>query len=91
MRIERSEIRVGVCGACADGCGWLWCVGVACGCVLVCVCGVYGRVGCVWWWGSVGACGVCGPLGGEKVSLAALLSGYLGKSGHLPRFVEMGS
>ena len=27
----------------------------------------------------------CAVRGGEKVSLAALLSGYLGKSGHLPR------
>ena len=26
-----------------------------------------------------------GGVNGEKVSLAALLSGYLGKSGHLPR------
>ena len=36
-------------------------------------------------WG-VGVCG--GALvgcAGEKVLLAALLSGYLGKSGHLPR------
>ena len=27
----------------------------------------------------------------EKVSLAALLSGYLGKSGHLPRFFFLNS
>ena len=33
-----------------------------------------------------GVCGVCAGRGGEKVSLAALLSGYLGKSGHLPRY-----
>ena len=41
---------------------------------------VGGLLGCVCWgvWG-------CADLGGEKVSLAALLSGYLGKSGHLPR------
>ena len=40
------------------------------------VCGrVYGRLGRRGW-----GCGL------EKVSLAALLSGYLGKSGHLPRF-----
>ena len=32
-------------------------------------------------WGVWG----CAGLGGEKISLAALLSGYLGKSGHLPR------
>ena len=66
------------------------CVGSVCG---VCagrvrgVCGVCsGRV--------QGVCGVCAGCvrgvwgrgrGGEKVSLAALLSGYLGKSGHLPR------
>ena len=61
-------------------------------CVVVCV-GVGMRGACsggvrgvcsgvgVW----VGACGVCAGRGGEKVSLAALLSGYLGKSGHLPR------
>ena len=54
--------------------------------------------GCVGVWGGCGV-GVCigsvwgvggrvggGGRGGEKVSLAALLSGYLGKSGHLPRF-----
>ena len=42
-------------------------------------CGV-GVVGCL-------ACVCCGGGGRglEKVSLAALLSGYLGKSGHLPR------
>ena len=28
----------------------------------------------------------CAVRGGDKVLLAALLSGYLGKSGHLPRF-----
>ena len=54
-------------------------------------------------WGTCGACvrcvfGVCGVGGrfggvggggnGEKVSLAALLSGYLGKSGHLPRELD---
>ena len=41
---------------------------------------------CVVVWVGEGACGVCAGRGGEKVSLAALLSGYLGKSGHLPRF-----
>ena len=46
------------------------------------VCGVWGGVWCV----CVGACVAWGRgRGGEKVSLAALLSGYLGKSGHLPR------
>ena len=35
---------------------------------------------------GVGACGVYAGRGGEKVSLAALLSGCLGKSGHLPRY-----
>ena len=44
------------------------------------VCGVLcGVVG-------VGACVGCAGRGREKVLLAALLSGYLGKSGHLPRF-----
>ena len=35
-----------------------------------------------------GVCGVCAGrvLGVSGVSLAALLSGYLGKSGHLPRY-----
>ena len=47
-----------------------------CGGVCVVVC--EGACGC---WG---VSGVCGPWG-EKVSLAALLFGYLGKSGHLPR------
>ena len=32
-----------------------------------------------------GTGGVCAGRGGEKASLAALLSGYLCKSGHLPR------
>ena len=36
-------------------------------------------------WGVGGRVGG-GGRGGEKVSLAALLSGYLGKSEHLPRF-----
>ena len=52
-------------------------------CVGVCeVCGAcVGRV-----WVCVGACVAWGRgRGGENVSLAALLSGYLGKSGHLPR------
>ena len=50
---------------------------MGCVCVLRCVCVV----------GCVGACVAWGRgCGGEKVSLAALLSGYLGKSGHLPRF-----
>ena len=62
------------------------------------VCGVCGCVGCVWGVGvGVGACigvccGVCWGLSGvgvgagcRRVTLAALLSGYLGKSGHLPR------
>ena len=54
----------------------MWGVYGAC-LVLVCV----GRgVGRVW-----GACGGCAGRGGEKVSPAALSSGYLGKSGHLPR------
>ena len=48
------------------------------------VCGA-GRVRCGVCVGRVrGVCGVCaGRVSG--VSLAALLSGYLGKSGHLPR------
>ena len=54
-----------------------------CGVCGVCVCGVCG--GCVG--GVLGVSGVGWGLcyGGELVSLAALLSGYLGKSGHLPR------
>ena len=66
----------GVCGVC----GQVQCVGacaVRCGGVCVVVC--EGACGC---WG---VSGVCGPWG-EKVSLAALLFGYLGKSGHLPRY-----
>ena len=50
-------------------------------------------LGCVWGASVVVVCGVCvgacvwggAGRGGEEVSLAALLSGYLGKSGHLPR------
>ena len=47
-----------------------------------------------------GVCGVCAGCvrgvwgrgrGGEKVSLAALISGYLGKSGHLPRCSQFSS
>ena len=68
----------GVCGACAVCVGrcsvWGVCGAVRGVCVVVCE----GACGC---WG---VSGVCGPWG-EKVSLAALLSGYLGKSGHLPR------
>ena len=65
----------GVCGACvgrvSSGECVVWCVGGEC------VCGG-GRV-----WGR--GRGGCMIRRGEKVSLAALLSGYLGKSGHLPR------
>ena len=42
---------------------------------------------CVVVWVGEGACGACAGRGGEKVSLAALLSGYLGKYGHLPRYM----
>ena len=39
--------------------------------------------------GGVVACGVCGAcvgtVGRESIARSALLSGYLGKSGHLPR------
>ena len=52
--------------------------GVCVGCVLG-VCGVF----VVWGVGDVSGAGWW--CSGEKVSLAALLSGYLGKSGHLPR------
>ena len=73
-RIERSEIRALV--------GWRGGVGRAWGLL-----GVVGRCGsCV---GGVRCCGsfvgrVCGAI---RVGIArsALLSGYLGKSGHLPR------
>ena len=78
-------VRVGcVCGVC--GVVRVWCVGE---CGVWRECGVWEECG-VW-----GECGVCGEWGvcqgvwwgvnGVKVSLAALLSGYLGKSGHLPR------
>ena len=64
-------VRVwGVCGSCVVG----W--------------GTGGVLGCLW--GVCGGCvGAWGALVGrsrEIVSLAALLSGYLGKSGHLPRY-----
>ena len=68
------------------------CSGVS-GCVLgacvVCggVCGVFGVWGRVWWvWGVFGACvwQVCWAIG-VGIARSALLSGYLGKSGHLPR------
>ena len=62
------------------------CVGRECVCVGACVCvlrrgwvlgvGVF-VVGCV---GALGVGASC-----RRVTLAALLSGYLGKSGHLPR------
>ena len=58
----------------------LGCVGCAWG---VCGCGCWG----VLCWGVLWG-GLLGRVWGrwrERVSLAALLSGYLGKSGHLPR------
>ena len=48
------------------------------------VLGVWGMFSGGVWRRGVGACGVCAGRWGEKISLAALLSGYLGKSGHLP-------
>ena len=66
------------CAVCGGVCGVWWRVLWACAWG---VCGA-GRVCCGVW----GACGVCAVRGGGKVSLAALLSGYLGKSGHLPRY-----
>ena len=94
-RIERSEIRgtfivlsgqniLFFCVICQNKegrvSGFVWggvCWGV-CGGVLRGVLGVC--------WVCVGACVAWGwGHGLEKVSLAALLSGYLGKSGHLPR------
>ena len=70
-------------------------------CVLGRVGCVLGRVGCVLGRvrAGVGECGVCvgvcrvvggclGSLGKESIARSALLSGYLGKSGHLPRFLK---
>ena len=73
----------GACGVrVREWCVWgVWCVGgMWCGWS-----GVWGGMWCVCqgvWWALVG----CAGRWGEKVSLAALLSGYLGKSGHLPRW-----
>ena len=58
------------------------------GCVLGRVLGVSWGVCWVCVVGCVRACVAWGGGHGlEKVSLAALLSGYLGKSGHLPRSI----
>ena len=63
------------------------CVGAyVCGACVLCGVVCVRRVWCGVFCACVGACGVCAGHGGEKVSLAALLSGYLGKSGHLPRW-----
>ena len=72
--LERWEVGVGgVCGACAG------CVEGVCGRVLeVGVEGGVGRAG-----GVRGAC-VCVAIS-VGIARSALLSGYLGKSGHLPR------
>ena len=72
-----------VCGVCVV-CGRVWggcgvCVG-ACG-------GVRALGGDVGGLGVVGrAWGVCGGAIRVGIARSALLSGYLGKSGHLPRF-----
>ena len=67
------------------------CVGA---CVKACVGGVVGWGVWVGWvlrrvWvcvrGCVGACGGVGSLERESIARSALLSGYLSKSGHLPR------
>ena len=50
--------------------------------------GVWGMFSGGVWRRGVRACGVCAGRWGEKISLAALLSGYLGKSGHLPRLSD---
>ena len=63
---------MGVCGVCV---GRVWWVGGR-GRV-----GVF--VGCLW--GVWGAWGALGGRSRERVSLAALFSGYLGKSGHLAK------
>ena len=56
-------------------CGLGGCWGVCVWGVGVCVWGLWGCVGCEW----------RGSLGRESIARSALLSGYLGKSGHLPR------
>ena len=56
------------------------CVGAWVVCVLGRVCGVRGGV-------CGGVCGVLGLWEKECIVRSALLSGYLGKSGHLPRFL----
>ena len=74
--IERSEIRAWVGSEVCRGVSWRCWAGVGCGEVGVLWVVVLGVVGRAW--------GVCGAI---RVSIArsALLSGYLGKSGHLPR------
>ena len=57
---------------------------VWCGVCGVLLCGVCGGVW-VWWACVLGREWGVGSVREKKVSLAALLSGYLGKSGHLPR------
>ena len=79
---QNKEGKLRDCVRCALrrvlGVGGRWGV-VVVGCVWL-LWGVLGRV-CVCW----GVCGVGVGAGCRRVTLAALLSGYLGKSGHLPR------
>ena len=86
--IGRSEIRVTsvgrveVCwGGVGEVSGWFWkvsgrCVGVG-----------RGGQGRMRAWGVRGACVGCACLAiSVCIARSALLSGYLGKSGHLPRY-----